>query len=90
MSGVRTSSPGATPTASTPRSAASPRVARSATPPRVRCACASTSHGKMAHGAMPFEGRNPNRAAAAVIAALDGVWSARCSSATAPTNTSVT
>ena len=26
--------------------------------------------GKMAHGAMPFEGRNPNRAAAAVIAAL--------------------
>jgi succinyl-diaminopimelate desuccinylase len=27
-------------------------------------------HGKMAHGAMPFEGRNPNRAAAAVIAAL--------------------
>jgi succinyl-diaminopimelate desuccinylase len=27
-------------------------------------------HGKMAHGAMPFEGRNPNRAAAAVITAL--------------------
>ena len=27
-------------------------------------------HGKMAHGAMPFEGRNPNRAAAAAIAAL--------------------
>jgi succinyl-diaminopimelate desuccinylase len=27
-------------------------------------------HGRMAHGAMPFEGRNPNRAAAAVIAAL--------------------
>jgi succinyl-diaminopimelate desuccinylase len=26
--------------------------------------------GRMAHGAMPFEGRNPNRAAAAVIAAL--------------------
>jgi succinyl-diaminopimelate desuccinylase len=26
--------------------------------------------GKMAHGAMPFEGRNPNRAVAAVIAAL--------------------
>ena len=26
--------------------------------------------GKMAHGAMPFEGRNPNRAAAMVIAAL--------------------
>ena len=26
--------------------------------------------GKMAHGAMPFEGRNPSRAAAAVIAAL--------------------
>jgi succinyl-diaminopimelate desuccinylase len=26
--------------------------------------------GKMAHGAMPFEGRNPNRAAAAIIAAL--------------------
>lgn len=26
--------------------------------------------GKMAHGAMPFEGRNPTRAAAAVIAAL--------------------
>ena len=28
-------------------------------------------HGKMAHGAMPFEGKNPNRAAAAAIAALD-------------------
>ena len=27
-------------------------------------------HGKMAHGAMPFEGKNPNRAAAAAIAAL--------------------
>ena len=27
-------------------------------------------HGKMAHGAMPFEGRNPNRAAAAAITAL--------------------
>ncbi len=27
-------------------------------------------HGKMAHGAMPFEGRNPNRAVAAAIAAL--------------------
>jgi len=27
-------------------------------------------HGRMAHGAMPFEGRNPNRAAAGVIAAL--------------------
>jgi succinyl-diaminopimelate desuccinylase len=27
-------------------------------------------HGKMAHGAMPFEGRNPNRAAAAVISEL--------------------
>jgi succinyl-diaminopimelate desuccinylase len=27
-------------------------------------------HGKMAHGAMPFEGRNPNRAAAAAISAL--------------------
>ena len=26
--------------------------------------------GKMAHGAMPFEGRNPNRAVAAVIAGL--------------------
>jgi succinyl-diaminopimelate desuccinylase len=30
-------------------------------------------HGRMAHGAMPFEGRNPNRAAAAVIAALGDV-----------------
>ena len=29
--------------------------------------------GKMAHGAMPFEGRNPNRAAAAVVAALTGL-----------------
>jgi len=27
-------------------------------------------HGKMAHGAMPFEGHNPNRAAASAIAAL--------------------
>jgi succinyl-diaminopimelate desuccinylase len=27
-------------------------------------------HGKMAHGAMPFEGRNPNRALAQAIAAL--------------------
>ena len=27
-------------------------------------------HREMAHGAMPFEGRNPNRAVAAVIAAL--------------------
>jgi succinyl-diaminopimelate desuccinylase len=27
-------------------------------------------HGKMAHGAMPFEGNNPNRAAAGAIAAL--------------------
>jgi len=27
-------------------------------------------HGKMAHGAMPFEGKNPNRAAADAIAAL--------------------
>src|SRR5690606_15935350 len=27
-------------------------------------------HGAMAHGAMPFEGRNPNRAVAAAIAAL--------------------
>ncbi len=27
-------------------------------------------HGKMAHGAMPFEGRNPNRAAGSAIAAL--------------------
>ena len=34
---------GATPTASTASSAASPRAARSATSPRARCACASTS-----------------------------------------------
>ena len=27
-------------------------------------------HGKMAHGAMPFEGRNPNRGVAAAIGAL--------------------
>ena len=27
-------------------------------------------HGKMAHGAMPFEGKNPNRAAAGAITAL--------------------
>mgnify|MGYP001108679929 CR=1 FL=1 len=30
-------------------------------------------HGKMAHGAMPFQGRNPNRAAAAAIRALAGL-----------------
>jgi succinyl-diaminopimelate desuccinylase len=30
-------------------------------------------HGKMAHGAMPFEGRNPNRAVAAAIVALAGL-----------------
>ncbi len=29
--------------------------------------------GKMAHGAMPFQGRNPNRAAAAVLDALTGL-----------------
>ena len=43
--------------------------------------------GKMAHGAMPFEGRNPNRAVAAVIAALADLEHG-CRTPTASTSTS--
>ena len=45
-------------------------------------------HGKMAHGAMPFQGRNPNRAVGAVLARAGRRSSSGCRARTASTRTS--